>query len=68
VTDAGLPHLLGLTSLSSLDLARTAVTDAGLTHLKVLAGLRWLDLSHTLVTEQGARELERTLPAARISR
>ena len=34
ITDAGLEHLKGLTSLEELLLAATQITDAGLEHLK----------------------------------
>ena len=44
VTDAGLEHLKGLTSLQILVARQTQVTDAGLEHLKGLTSLQGLDL------------------------
>jgi uncharacterized protein YjbI with pentapeptide repeats len=58
VTDAGLEHLKGLTSLQDLDLTGTQVTDAGLEHLKALTSLQVLDLSGTQVTDAGLEHLK----------
>jgi hypothetical protein len=58
VTDAGLEHLKGLTTLQMLDLSGTEVTDAGLEHLKGLAKLRTLDLAVTKVTDAGLVHLK----------
>ena len=45
ITDAGLPHLKGLTSLQTLNLDLTEITDAGLVHLKGMTKLQTLGLS-----------------------
>ena len=58
VTDAGLAHLKGLPSLTTLDLRRTQITDAGLEHLKGLTNLQHLLLSGTQVTDAGLKHLE----------
>ncbi len=58
VTDAGLEHLKGLTSLQELYLDGTEVTDAGLVHLKGLTSLRRLLLSDTKVTDAGLVHLK----------
>ncbi len=58
VTDAGLAHLKGLTSLQDLDLSCTAVTDAGLVHLTGLTSLQDLDLWSTAVTDAGLAHLK----------
>ena len=68
VTDAGLEHLKGLSQLQTLDLNGTKVTDAGLEHLKGLSQLRELHLFGTKVTEAGVKDLQKTLPKARITR
>ncbi len=47
VTDKGLKHLKGLTSLQTLNLSRTRVTDAGLEHLKGL--IRLQDSKHSRI-------------------
>ncbi len=53
ITDAGLVHLAGLTSLQTLALFNTQVTDAGLRHLKGLTSLQTLGLSNTQITDAG---------------
>jgi len=58
VTDAGLKHLKGVTSLRALQLANTQVTDAGLKHLKGLTDLYGLDLNRTQVTDAGLKHLK----------
>ena len=62
ITDAGLVHLAGLTSLELLDLSRTRVTDAGLVHLAGLTNLKVVDLSGTRITDEGVSALMRTRP------
>ena len=57
VTDAGLEHLKGLTTLQGLILAGTKVGDAGMEHLKGLTNLRWLVLSGTKVSDAGMKHL-----------
>jgi len=53
VTDAGLEHLRGLTSLKLLSLWHTQVTDGGLEHLRGLTSLQDLYLCDTQVTDAG---------------
>ena len=53
ITNAGLAHLAGLTSLEELNLTGTAVTGAGLAHLKKLTGLRILTLHDCRLTDLG---------------
>ena len=59
VTDAGLEHLKGLTSLQMLSLGDTQITDAGLEHLEGLTNLQYLDLYGTQITDAGLEHLER---------
>jgi hypothetical protein len=66
VTDAGLEHLKGMTSLKLLLLDGTKVTDAGLEHLKGLTNLKELSLGNTQVTEGGVNELKKALPNCEI--
>lgn len=58
ITDAGLEHLKGLTSLQTLYLTNTQVTDAGLVHLKGLTSLQGLNLYGTRVTDAGLVHLK----------
>lgn len=58
VSDAGLVHLKGLTTLEWLNLSGTQVTDAGLTHVKGLTTLKWLSVGDTRVTDSGLVHLE----------
>ena len=67
VTDAGLVHLTGLTKLEALNLINTDITDAGLVYLKALSGLEKLSLFGTKVTRAGVAELQKALPACRIT-
>ncbi len=57
VTDKGLAHLAGMTSLTRLHLENTAVTDAGLDSLKGLTNLEYLNLYGTPVTDAGIAKL-----------
>ena len=68
VTDAGVVHLGGLTSLRFLHLNNTQITDAGLVHLKALTSLQVLSLDNTQVTDAGVAKLKEALPDCRISR
>lgn len=52
VTDAGLAHLAGCTSLEWLDVSRTKTTDKGLARLSQATMLKQLFLEGTLVTEE----------------
>ena len=58
VSDAGLAHLKGLTTLKSLNLFATQITDAGLAHLKGLTTLKYLELSGTRVGDAGLAHLK----------
>ena len=60
VTDAGLVHLKGLTSLRLLALDGTQVTDAGLAHLQGFTNLDKLIIRDTLVTDAGLAHLKVT--------
>ncbi len=68
VTDAGLVHLKGLTSLERLDLHDTQVSDAGLVNLKGLTSLQTLFLDGNQVTDAGVKELRAALPNCRMDR
>jgi hypothetical protein len=58
VTDTGLEHLRGLTSLRELYLSRTQFTDAGLQHLGGLSNLRRLVLYNARLTDAGLEHLK----------
>ncbi|MEO2031090.1 MAG: leucine-rich repeat domain-containing protein, partial [Planctomycetaceae bacterium] len=58
ITDAGLEHVRGLTSLETLALDNTQITDAGLEHLKGLTSLDWLYLHNTQITDAGLERLK----------
>ncbi|PHS06121.1 MAG: hypothetical protein COA78_14620 [Blastopirellula sp.] len=62
ITDAGLEHLKGMTSLTFLMLNNTQVTDSGLEHLKGLTSLNILYLQRTQITDVGLSELQAALP------
>ena len=66
MSDAGLEHLGGLTSLEGLTLSRTPVTDAGLKHLEGLTNLADLALYDTQVTPEGVKKLQEALPECEI--
>ena len=68
VTDAGLVHLKGLTTLERLRLACTEVTDAGLVHLTGLTKLESLNLRDTQITGAGVADLKKALPKCSIRR
>ena len=53
VNDAGLAHLAGLTSLTSLKTGGSGITDSGLAHLKGCTALESLGLPHTNITPSG---------------
>lgn len=67
ITDAGLAHLKGLTSLETLHLENTQVGDEGLAHLKGLTKLQKLNLRGTRVSNAGLTELKQALPNCSIS-
>lgn len=58
ITDAGLAHLKGLTSLEWLGVHGGRVTDAGLVHLKGLTKLERLGLDGSQMTDAGFEHLE----------
>ncbi len=58
ITDVGLAHLAGLTSLQELHLNYTQITDAGLAHLSGLTSLQELDLYGTQISDAGLVHLE----------
>jgi len=66
ITDTGLVHIQGLTSLQSVSLERTAVTDKGLTYLKPLTALRELFLKQSNITIDGYMDLKGLLPDCQI--
>ena len=66
ITDAGLEHLKGLTSLQTLTLARTKITGAGLVHLKGLTKLRLLGVVQTQVSDAGVADMRKALPNCEI--
>jgi len=69
VTDAGLKDVATLKNLWSLHLLFcTGVTDAGLKELAGLKNLHSVYLSGTQATDAGIAELQKALPACRISR
>ncbi len=68
VTDAGLEHIKGITSLKGLELNSTHVTDAGLEHLKGMTNLKELILTDTQVTNARVNELKKALPKCKIER
>jgi len=58
VTDAGLQHLSGLSSLSDLTLSCSpGITDAGIKHLLRLTQLRHLEIVNTSITNDGLKQL-----------
>jgi Leucine-rich repeat (LRR) protein len=59
ITDAGLEHLKGLTSLTTLGLRGPQITDAGLEHLKGLTSLTTLYLDGPQITDAGLEHLKR---------
>ena len=66
ITDAGLTHLKGMTSLRGLDLHNTQITGAGLVHLKGLTSLKWLYLNDTQITDAGLTEIKAALPKCNV--
>jgi tRNA A-37 threonylcarbamoyl transferase component Bud32/Leucine-rich repeat (LRR) protein len=55
VSDDGLKHLSGLTSLRELSLGSTSVTDEGMKHLTWMAELEHLDVADTVVGDGGLK-------------
>ena len=58
VTDAGLEHLAGVSTIEELDLSETAITDAGLKTIAKLPVLKTLNLFGTSVTDVGLAHLK----------
>jgi hypothetical protein len=58
VTDAGLAHLAGISTLEHLDVSETAITDEGLKSLARLPVLKTLNLFGTSVTDVGLVQLK----------
>jgi hypothetical protein len=58
VSDAGLPHLVGLKRLHSLELTGTKLTDAGLRTLGTIHELVGLDVQRTSITDSGLDHLK----------
>jgi Leucine Rich repeat len=68
ISDAGLAHLKGLTTLETLYLSGTRVSDAGLAHLKGLTTLKTLHLFRTRVSDAGVTEFHRVMPKVKMLR
>ncbi len=62
ITNRGLMHLAGLTSLRVLGLGATQITGTGLVHLAGLTSLEELWLSDTQITDAGVAKLKEALP------
>jgi hypothetical protein len=58
ITDAGLAHLIEMTSLMRLKLSNTKITDAGLAHLRAMTSLEYLVLDNTAITDTGLERLK----------
>jgi internalin A len=67
IGDAGLAHLNGLTNLISLRLDETRITDEGLRSLRSLTNLAYLDLTDTAISDSAVQELQKALPALKIT-
>lgn len=59
VTDAGIKHLKGLSSLGELHLVGTRISDAGIAELEPLGGLGKLSLAETDVSDAGLAQLKK---------
>jgi hypothetical protein len=57
LTNSGLAHLKGLTSIEKLNLLKTRISDEGLQYLRPLAKLQELHLGQTLITDTGLAHL-----------
>jgi len=68
VTDDGVAHLKGLTSLNKLALSGTQVSDDGLKYLVDMKNLEILMLQQTNVTDEGVAELQAALPDCEIKK
>ena len=63
----GVVHLRKISSLTTLELAKTKVTDAGLKHLAGLKGLSHLTIEGSGVTKAAVASLESTMPQLRVA-
>ena len=68
ITDAGITHLSGLTTLRWLSLTGTKVTDVGLEQLQGLPRLEKLYVAGSLVTEEGGNRFLRRFAKCEIER
>ena len=59
-------HLLRLTGLKRLNIARTQITDDGLRALGGLQNLEWVCVNRTRVTARGVDRLESTRPGVEV--
>jgi hypothetical protein len=66
LTDAGVAHLMGLTSLTGLSLDNTRITDACVGQLAALARCRTLHVAGTGLTAAGIAALQASLPGCQI--
>lgn len=66
LSDAGIPSMLAISKLTSLNLVGTGITDAGAAELAKLGNLRAVYLWQTKVTPTGAAALRSALPEATI--
>jgi hypothetical protein len=67
ISDTGLAHLRGMTSLGLLELRGTRITDVCVVLLATLTGLTELDVSETRVTSDGVARLKAALPKCQIA-
>lgn len=58
ITDVGLEHLKGLTTVQTLSLKGAKITDTGLAYLRSMTKLHTLDLSDTKITDAGLAQLK----------
>jgi hypothetical protein len=68
VTDSGLARIQPLKKLRFLYLTHTPITDAGLVRLRELAAIEEVTIGWGEVTPDGAKELQRLVPHAQVSR
>ncbi len=66
VSDAGMEHLRAFPNLQKLDLSGTTITDSGIQHLKSLTALQEVNLRGTKVSAAAVKDLQKTLPKAKI--
>ena len=57
IEDGDLRFLVGMSSVTALDLRGTAISDRGVAHLAKLSGLRTLDLGDTAITDAALAHL-----------